>query len=238
MIVTSEQKHVIDCVLAIFETGRIPTPAAYSTCSILSDGAGISYGKHQATDKSGSLDAVCKRYIQLKGIHAEALSGCLPQLSCNESTAVNPKAPYPEWLNQLIELLKMAGADPLMQRAQDETFDELYWLPAVKIATEIGLQTALGQLTTYDTCIHSGPGSVSKIRKLFPEAAPVNGGDEKTWVLAYIAARKNWLQSRDNPIVQKTVYRMEELRKIADADNWDLKTPLIVRKVKIEAASH
>ncbi len=233
MMVTSEQKYVINCVLAIFETGKIPTSAAYSTCTILSDGAGISYGKHQATDKSGSLDLVCKRYIKLNGIHAEALSGYLPQLSSNESTTVNPKETCPEWLNQLIELLKTAGADPFMQRAQDEIFDELYWLPAVKIATEIGLQTALGQLTIYDTCIHSGLGNVSKIRNLFPEAAPVNGGDEKVWVLAYIAARKNWLQSRGNPIVQKTVYRMEELKKIADADNWNLKTPLIVRKVKI-----
>jgi len=233
MMVTSEQKHVIDCVLAIFETGKIPTTAAYSTCTVLSDGAGISYGKHQATDKSGSLDLVSKRYVKLNGIHAEALSGYLPQLSSNESTKINPKEIYPEWLNQLIELLKTAGADPLMQQAQDEIFDELYWLPAVKIATEIGLQTALGQLTIYDTCIHSGAGNVSKIRKLFPEAAPVNGGDEKTWVLAYIAARKNWLQTRENPIVHKTVYRMDELKKIADADNWNLKTPLIVRKVKI-----
>ena len=57
---TPAQKHVIDCVLSIFETGRVPTSASYSTCSILADGAGISYGKHQCTDKSGSLDLVVK----------------------------------------------------------------------------------------------------------------------------------------------------------------------------------
>ncbi len=43
MTLTPAQKHAIDCVLSIFETGRIPTAASYATCTILADGAGISY---------------------------------------------------------------------------------------------------------------------------------------------------------------------------------------------------
>ena len=61
MTLTPSQKHAIDCVLSIFETGRVPTAASYSTCTILADGAGISYGKHQSTDRAGSLDLVVKR---------------------------------------------------------------------------------------------------------------------------------------------------------------------------------
>jgi len=67
MSITDQQKRAIDSIISIFETGRVPTPAAYATCAVLKDGAGISYGKHQCTDKSGSLDLVCKRYIDLRG---------------------------------------------------------------------------------------------------------------------------------------------------------------------------
>jgi len=52
-MITAPQKHAIDCIISIFETGRVPTAAAYATCTILPDGAGISYGKHQSTDRAG-----------------------------------------------------------------------------------------------------------------------------------------------------------------------------------------
>ncbi len=43
-MVTDQQKRAIDSIISIFETGRVPTPAAYATCAVLKDGAGISYG--------------------------------------------------------------------------------------------------------------------------------------------------------------------------------------------------
>jgi len=234
MNVTDEQKHVIDCVLSIFETGRLPSPASYSTCSILNDGAGISYGKHQCTDGGGALDAVCKRYIELKGKYAETLSHYMIYLRTNESTKFNSNvANYPSWLTSLISLLKTAGTDPVMQQAQNQIFDEQYWTPAVKHGQNIGLQTALGHLITYDSTIHSGPAGVTIIRNLFPQKSPTNGGDEKEWCLAYIAARRAWLLRSPNKLVQKTVYRMDALKQIADSGNWELKTPLIVRNIKI-----
>jgi len=234
MNVTAQQKNVIDCVLAIFETGRLPSPASYSTCSILDDGAGISYGKHQCTDGGGALDLVCKRYIDLNGKHAAVLSQYMVYMQTNESTKFNSKvANYPSWLTSLISLLKNAGADPIMQQAQNQIFDERYWTPAVNHAQRIGLQTGLAHLIVYDSTIHSGPGGVTIIRNLFPQKAPINGGDEKEWCLAYIAARRNWLSRSSNKLVQRTVYRMDALKQIADSGNWDLNTPLTVRGVRI-----
>jgi hypothetical protein len=234
MSVTPEQKHVIDCVVSIFETGRVPTAASYSTCSILNDGAGISYGKHQCTDKAGSLDLVCKRYIELGGQQAESLKQYMNYLATNESAKFNNvMANYPAWLNSLISLLKSAGSDPLMKQAQDEVFDKNYWLPAVNHCTDIGLKTALGHLVVYDTCIHSGSGRVTSLRAKFPEASPSRGGDEKAWVLAFLNARRAWLAANSNPLVQKTVYRIDAMLEIAKANNWDLKTPMTVKKVKI-----
>lgn len=232
MTISSDQKRVIDSVLSIFETGRIPTPASYSTCSILTDGAGISYGKHQATDRAGSLDKIVDLYIQQGGKHGEELKQFLPKLSANESAKVDPKSP-PSWAKYLMGVLREAGKDPVMQAAQDAIFDSCYWAPAVGHAVNIGLTTALGHLVVYDTCIHSGPGGVAVIRARFPQASPANGGDEKAWITAYISARRVWLAGNSNPLVQKTVYRQDTLMEIVKSENWSLKVPLTVRGVKI-----
>jgi chitosanase len=233
MNLTKTQKHVIDCVLSIFETGRVPTAASYSTCSILADGAGISYGKHQCTDKSGSLDLVVKKYIELGGQHASALQAYLPYLAANTSSTEPPKGPYKAETTNLINLLKTAGQDPKMQEAQDIVFDANYFAPALNHAKSVGAQHALTVLVIYDTCIHSGPGGVTMIRNKFAAKSPANGGDEKEWVKAYLNARRAWLAANANPLVQKTVYRMDALMEIVNAGNWDLNTPLKVRGVSI-----
>ena len=232
MSVTPNQKHAIDCILSVFETGKIPTAASYSTCTILKDGAGISYGKHQATDKAGSLDKIVKKYIAEGGTHATKLQPYVTQLEANETAKVNPSAP-PDWAKTLVGLLKEAGADPKMQAAQDAIFDENYWNPAVTHAKQIGLKTALGHAVIYDTCIHSGPGRVATHRAAFPQKSPANGGDEKEWVKAYVAARRAWLLGNSSPLVQKCVYRMEAFEKLMAEGNWDLVTPFTVRGVKV-----
>jgi chitosanase len=232
MSITPQQKHAIDCILSIFETGKIPTPASYSTCTILADGAGISYGKHQATDRAGSLDKIVKQYIAEGGTHASKLQPFVQRLASND-TAKMTMATAPQWAKDLVSLLKEAGQDPKMQAAQDAVFDENYWLPAVNAAKDAGLKTALGHAVIYDTCIHSGPGRVGTHRAAFPQKSPANGGDEKEWIKAYVAARKSWLLGNSNPIVRKTIYRMEAFEKLMAENNWDLVTPFTVRSVKV-----
>lgn len=232
MSITNEQKKAIDAILSVFETGKVPTPAAYQTCTILRDGAGISYGKHQATDNAGSLDKIVAKYIAAGGKHAEALKPYVPKLTANDTAKLNPAAP-PDWARALVSLLKEAGTDPVMQKAQDDVFDENYWSPAVTHAKAIGLTTALGYAVVYDTCIHSGPGRVATHRAAFPQKSPANGGDEKEWVKAYVGARKAWLAGSSNALVQRTVYRMETFEGLMASGNWSLATPFTVRGVKI-----
>jgi hypothetical protein len=232
MPITKEQKYAVDCVLSIFETGKIPSKESYQTCTILSDGAGISYGKHQATDRAGSLDKIVQLYVDKNGKVAAELQPYLTRLASNDTAKVDPKKP-PVWATKLIEILRRAGADPIMHECQDEVFDAGYWIPAVGHAANADLKTALGHLIVYDTCIHSGPAGVANIRSRFPELAPSRGGDEKKWCYAYIEARRTWLLANKNPLVQKTVYRMDALKSIADASNWDLVLPMRVRGVLI-----
>jgi chitosanase len=232
-VITPAQKHVVDCIIAIFETGRVPSASAYSACTVLADGAGISYGKHQCTDKAGSLDLVVKKYIAKKGKYADEMEEFLPELSTNESTKVNPKGPYPLWLQRLMNLLSIAGADPVMHAAQDEVFDEHYFAPAANMCKDMGLKHALSWAVIYDTCIHSGPGMVANMRKKFAASPPSRGGDEVLFIKQYLQAREDWLKSHPNPLVQKTVYRMDAFQILVDNNCWNLQTPLTVRGVKI-----
>ena len=232
MSVTDQQKYVIDCIISIFETGKIPAVSSYSTCTILKDGAGISYGKHQSTDRAGSLDKIVKRYISEGGKLGPKLVPFIPRLAANETTLIKPDA-IPAWGQELIGLLREAGADPVMRAAQDSVFDEDYWNPAVKHAQDAGLKTALGYAVIYDTCIHSGPGRVKTHRAAFPQKSPANGGEERAWVQAYVATRKAWLLDSPNPLVQKTIYRMEAFEELIRQGNWSLTTPLTVRGKRI-----
>lgn len=233
MELTPEQKRAIDSILCIFETGRLPSPSAYATCTILNDGAGISYGKHQSTDKGGTLDLVVQRYIAKNGQNAAALKPMVQYLTGNQTTPYVPGIARPAWLLSLINLLVSSGADPIMQKAQDEIFEEQYMNPALGHAKAAGVKHALSLLVIYDTCIQSGPGMVSRMRNLFSEACPANGGDEKAWTKAYIRARQNWLLAFPNPLVQASHYRTKALMALADSDNWDLKLPARVRSVTV-----
>lgn len=227
-MVTPEQRRVIDAVVAINETGKLPSPAAYATVTVLSDGAGISYGKHQSTDRSNSLDLVVKRYIALGGAEAVALSAYVPRLEANETAAVDPKK-LPQWVLELMGVLAKAGGDPVMQRAQDEVFDENYWRPAETRCHDMGLVTALAHLALYDVAIHSGPGRIDTLRKVFAARPPATGGEETQWTMAFLKARADWLRGHSNPLVQKTVDRVVALQKLGEEGRWDLATPLKYR---------
>ena len=222
---SAEEKRAIDSVLSIFETGRLPSPESYSTCAVLADGAGISYGKHQSTDRAGSLDLVCKQYIALQGPRASELNAYLGYLGSNASAKVNPKGPYPDWLRTLMSLLRDLGREPLMQQCQDEVFDRVYFSPAVNHCNALGLTRALSLLTIYDTCIHSGPGRVASHRQAIAVAPPAEGGDEKAWIKAYVAERRAWLLRSSNELVRKTIYRPDAISKLIASDNWDLRMP-------------
>lgn len=233
MTLTPEQKRAIDSVLCIFETGRLPSPSAYAMCTILNDGAGVSYGKHQATDKGGTLDLVVQRYIVKGGLNAAALKPFIGYLSGNQTALFPPGTARPAWLVSFIKLLISSGADPIMHKAQDEIFEEQYMNPALGHAKAAGVQHALSLLVIYDTCIQSGPGMVSNMRNRFAETCPANGGDEKAWTKAYIRARQNWLAAFPNPLVQTSVYRTKALMELADSNNWGLSAPLKVRGVTV-----
>jgi chitosanase len=229
MIINSEQKRMIDEILCIFETGHPRSLAAYSTVALLPDGAGISYGMHQSTDRADTLDDLLWRYLDKKGKLAFALRPFMDELGKDETALADPKNP-PPWVKQLMDLLVQAGADPVMQRAQDEMFDERYWEPAFRQAMSMGLKLPLSYCVVYDSYIH---GPFSTVRKLFPNVPPSRGGDEKEWTTAYVNSRYQWLATHPKKILHNTVYRMDTFIQLINSDNWKLVPSINVRGVVI-----
>ncbi len=226
----AEKIRVIKAIVNTFETGR--PEGDYSAVTILRDGAGISYGRSQATDRADNLDTIVYRYIDMKGSLGEALRPYLDELEADGTAAVNPANP-PEWCRRLMVLLAEAGKDAVMRKAQDQVFEERYWVPARGHAESMGLVLPLSWAVVYDTCIQSGPDTVARMRKLFPERPPVRGGKEEAWTRAYVAAREAWLRLHPVAAVRRSTYRTREFRRLMDSGNWQLETPFPVLKAQV-----
>ena len=229
---TAEQKSAAKSIVSIFETST--AFGDYSAAAILSDGAGISYGAHQATDGSDSLDAILLRYIDTGGRRAADVRPILAIVQADKSTSYMSTASAPPEVRQAVATLRSLGTDPVMQAAQEHVFETSYWAPAERQCIEMGLVLPLSYAIVYDTCIHSGPGGVAKIRARFSEVPPVRGGDEKVWAAAYVKARRSWLAGSSNPLVQKTVYRMDAFSALIGEGRWMLETPFRVRGVTVD----
>lgn len=234
MPLTATEREACLCVVSVFETGR--ARGDYGAATVLNDGAGISAGRFMATDRADSLDAILQRYLDLGGgTHGDALRPYLDELERDESVLAVPSEP-PTWVRNFIALWKQAGADPIMRRAQDEVFDEQYWRPAATQAEAMGLRFPLSWCAVWDTVIQSGAGGVARIRRMFAQRPPIQGGDEKAWTVAYVVARRKWLAAFPNAVVQKTTYRPDALLALVQAGNWSLTPPFKVRSVTVTAA--
>lgn len=237
-----EKRRIVWSVLSVFETGR--PEGNYSAVAVLADGAGISYGKHQATDRSDTVDAIVLRYLDLGGgIFGERLRPFLSFLADDASARLDPLRPdgWPQEAKDLMRLLSDAGEDPVMRLAQDQVFAEQYWEPCRSRCLAMGLVLPLSWAAIYDTTIQSGPAGVENIRKRFPEVPPAGGGSETAWTRAYLEARKSWISTfhnaahpERNATVRSTTYRAESLLDLADEGNWELLTPVKISKPAVK----
>ena len=235
--VDATQRDTIDAVVSIFETGHLPETDAYSKVTVLGDGAGISYGCHQATARSGALEAVIDEFYvrggQLRlGNEHEPVSAETAKAIAARS-ARSPTPTVSREVRDLMHALEAAGHSPVMRAAQRHVFDRDYWLPAFAQGQELGLRYALSYLALYDLAIHSGLDRLAKQRPLFPELPPSRGGGERMWVVGLLKSRRWWLAGSTREIVRKTVYRVDELLDLCDAQRWTLELPLEVRGVVI-----
>jgi chitosanase len=124
---------------------------------------------------------------------------------------------------------KTAAKDSVFKAAQESERDRVYFNPAVAQGKADGVR-ALGQFAYYDAIVVHGDGgdktSFSNIRKraLGKAKPPSQGGDEKTWLNAFMDARV-WAMKQE--AAHEDVSRIETAQRVwLKAGNFDLKTPL------------
>jgi chitosanase len=223
MAFTERDKAAARVIVSIFETSKKHgDPAALA---VLDDGAGISFGIHQATHKSGSLAKVVEHYVEIDGILADDLKGFLVAMRNIQRPAIFQMANSITLRNLLIE----AGTnDPLMRKAQEEVVDTNYMLPAIQFAEENGLTHPLALAICYDSMIQGG------LRKVWARLAlPLLTPAQEERLKAYCIERARWLKSRNSRDVRNSAYRPQNLLALIEANNWQLHTPFSVRKIQV-----
>jgi chitosanase len=215
MILTTTQRTLIERVINTIETGK--PEGDYSNISIFADGPHdirqITYGRAQTTEY-GNLRKLIIMYSKENGIHSLNLKPYIDKIGSNP--LVNDAS--------FKKLIREAGRnDPIMRKIQDQFFEEVYFLPAMKWADDNGFTLALSALVIYDSYIHSGQ-ILWLLRNMFNESPPAAEGDEKEWIRDYINARHGWLASHHRPSVRKSIYRTQAFKAQISKGNWDLKT--------------
>ena len=221
------QKSTAQAIVNIFETGSIR--GNYADVTLMAGDTGeLTYGRSQTTLASGNLYLLVNDYCaRADGTYSSELAPYLAQLQTRNS-ALNHDS-------QFRLLLHEAGADPVMREVQDIFFDRVYWAPAMRSADALGVQSPLGGAIVYDSTVHGSWAAMrDATRKKYGELSDIG---EKTWMARYLGVRRDWLANHPNALLHKTVYRMDALKAIVDASNWDLKLAMLVRGLQITAQS-
>ena len=216
------QKKTAQAIVNIFETGR-PLGNYGSVTVVAGDAGHLTYGRSQTTLASGNLALLLHSYCEAGGQLSDSLKTYLASFDRRDLKLDD---------NEKVKaLLRQAGDDPIMRNVQDEFFDRIYWEPALRSAANIGISEPLGITVIYDSKIH---GSYDTIKNLVnQQAGSVQDLGEETWMRTYVSTRRDWLANHSNPVLHKTVYRMDSFQTLIDENKWDLSLPLTVRNVVI-----
>jgi chitosanase len=220
---TTEQK--VDQVVSIFENS---TPELqYSYVEALPDNRGYTAGRAGFTSGTGDMLLVVERYQQKTPIHPDwpQLELLIPRLKVLADTGSGSLV----GLETLPTLWEAVSDDSKFRDAQDEITEELYKGPARSKCQLLGIKTALGFLVIYDSIIQHGDGnSYDSLGGLLERTGPMT--DEKTFITFFLGVRRDDLMNPQNADTaeewRKSVDRVDALKRLVDANNWDLASPL------------
>jgi chitosanase len=227
MDLSALQKAAAQAIVNIFETGTIR--GNYGDVTLMRGDSGqLTYGRSQTTLASGNLYLLINDYAgRNDGAYSEAMRPYLAALEACDPALNNNSA--------FRQLLKDAGDDPVMHDVQDAFFDRVYWDPAMRSADALGAKTPLGAAIVYDSTVHGSWAHVRDMtRKQYGELSRVG---EEAWMGYYVDERRNWLATHPNPLLHKTVYRMDAFKQIIGAKNWPLALAIPVRGLSITEAA-
>lgn len=120
---------------------------------------------------------------------------------------------------------KTAAADTVFQAAQESERDRVYFNPSVRDGKADGVR-ALGQFAYYDASVVHGYEGMRAIRAraLAKAKPPSQGGDERTWLNAFLDERVVEMKKEE---AHSDVTRIDTAQRVfLNNGNFDLNTPL------------
>ncbi len=227
----ADQKRRAEQLISIFENDT--TEIQYGYWKELNDGRGITAGRAGFTSATGDLYEVVSRYTKL---HPDnPLAPYLPRLK----ELADAHSSDTSGLDGMREAFVKLATNKDFQQVQNDVQDEFYYRPAMTLADQVGLKTALARAVLYDTLVVHGDGTdpdgapalIQQTNDFFG-GSPATGVDEGEWLVKFLEIRREDLL---NPHDGRTkdewaagVGRVDVLKMLVDQGNWDLDGPIYV----------
>lgn len=106
------------------------------------------------------------------------------------------------------------------------------WDATLNSATRLGIRSPLGVGVVYDSIVQGGFNIVRDRTTAELGNTPATGGEEQTWIKAYVAQRRSWLEARGANY--NMGQRMNVFQQLINQGNWDLNPPIYVNKARID----
>jgi chitosanase len=216
------KKEIAMELVSSAENSSLDWKAQYKYIEDIGDGRGYTAGIIGFCSGTGDMLELVQHYTDMKP--GNVLAKYLPALE-----RVNGTDSHSGLGSAFVSAWKTAARDSVFQRAQNDERDSVYFNPAVNQAKSDGLGT-LGQFIYYDAIVMHGPGddpvSFGGIRRTAMKKArtPAQGGNETTYLNAFLDARKAAMKTED---AHDDTSRVDtEQRVFLKAGNLDLDPPL------------
>ncbi|MER8184265.1 chitosanase [Kitasatospora sp. NPDC094015] len=218
----AHKKDIAMQLVSSAENSSLDWKAQYKYIEDIGDGRGYTAGIIGFCSGTGDMLELVQHYTDLKpgNILAKYLPA-LKKVNGSESHSGLGSAFEKDWAT--------AAKDTVFQKAQNDERDRVYFNPAVSQAKADGLR-ALGQFIYYDAIVMHGPGSDSdsfggiRAAALKKAKSPAQGGDETTYLKAFLAARKVVMKKEEAHADTSRVDTEQTV--FLNAKNFDLDPPL------------
>ncbi|MFD5886623.1 chitosanase [Streptomyces sp. NPDC060334] len=216
------KKDIAMQIVSSAENSSLDWKAQYKYIEDIDDGRGYTAGIIGFCSGTGDMLDLVEYYTQVKP--GNVLAKYLPALrkvdGSDSHAGLDPNFTK-DWAK--------AAQDTEFKKAQDHERDRVYFNPAVKQGKSDGVGT-LGQFAYYDAIVMHGDGSDStsfrNIRKraLTKARPPAQGGNETTWLNAFLDARV-WAMKQEE--AHSDTSRVDTAQRVwVKKGNLNLDTPL------------
>ena len=212
------KKDVAMQLVSAAENSSLDWRAQFSYIEDIRDGRGYTAGIIGFCSGTGDMLELVESYTAARP--GNVLAGYLPALR-----GVNGTASHAGLDPNFTRDWRTAADDPAFRSAQEAERDRVYFDPSVRDGRNDGVR-ALGQFAYYDAAVMHGYEGMRAIRSRALKRAkpPAQGGDERTWLTAFLDERV--IEMKKEAAHDDTTRVDTAQRRFLANGNFDLNTPL------------